>query len=170
MHRAEGGGFDPSTEQNPLEIAQKRFGVDLKDNQAVLDKLTKLGGKMPDVNDLSNLWQDYQLKKPLSPTKAEATRDQNEFNELTFSAKAEKELMHVIVEHWVKLNDQLKDKKMNLIPYETASKAIDELVKMAVEARRAAPDPEKFDVEKWIKNVDQETIEKIFQPDLRQAA
>jgi len=164
------GGSVPGAEQNQLEIAQKRFGVDLNDDNAVLDTMGKLKGKMPDIMDLSNLWQDYQLIKPLSPAKVEATRDQNEFNELTFIAKAEKELMHVIVERWVALNDQLKEKKMNLIPYEAASKAIDELVKMAVEARRSAPDPEQFDMEKWIKNVDQKRIEKTFQQDLRQAA
>ena len=57
------GGFVPENERSPLEVAQERWGVDLNDDRATLNKLTELQGKMPDVADLSNLWQDYQQQK-----------------------------------------------------------------------------------------------------------
>jgi len=53
----------PATENNPLEVAKQRWGVDLANDQATLKKIAELQGKMPDIADLSNLWQDYQNKK-----------------------------------------------------------------------------------------------------------
>lgn len=55
--------FAPKAERSPLEVAQERFGVDLRNDHATLGKLQELQGKMPDVVDLSNLWQDYQKQK-----------------------------------------------------------------------------------------------------------
>lgn len=63
MVNPEQGGFVPEQEQDPAELAMKRWGVDLNDDRAVLSKLQSMGGKMPDVADLSNLWSDLQEQK-----------------------------------------------------------------------------------------------------------
>ena len=47
-------------ESDIVAEVQKRFGVDVRDDRAVLGKLNELQGKMPDVAELSNLWSEYQ--------------------------------------------------------------------------------------------------------------
>lgn len=63
MNKLEKIGFDPKGKQNPSEVAQERWGVDLDNDNEVRQKLAELQGKMPDVADLSNLWQDHQERK-----------------------------------------------------------------------------------------------------------
>lgn len=62
MGNVEGSGFVSDTERDPLEIARARWGVNLADDHATLKKLHALQGQMPDVADLSNLWQEYQQR------------------------------------------------------------------------------------------------------------
>ena len=56
-------GFNPESENSPLEVAKRRFGVDLNDDRATMGKIVELQGKMPEVADLGNLWRDYQGQK-----------------------------------------------------------------------------------------------------------
>ena len=63
MGNEERGWFVPKEVQDPTTIAMERLGVNLGDDRAVLSKLQSLQGKMPDVSDLSNLWQDLQEQK-----------------------------------------------------------------------------------------------------------
>lgn len=50
----------PSIE-NLKKTARQRWGIEnLDDTFTVLQKLTQLGGKMPDMADLGNLWRSYQ--------------------------------------------------------------------------------------------------------------
>ena len=46
------------SEQDPVTIAQDRFGVDLTNERAVLKKLIELHGG-EGTADLSNLWRTY---------------------------------------------------------------------------------------------------------------
>jgi len=63
MENPEQYGFVPKQEQDPAQIAMKHWGVDLNDDHAVLQKLQEMQGKMPDVADLSNLWQKLQEER-----------------------------------------------------------------------------------------------------------
>jgi len=63
MERSMRGEFGSNPEKNPLEEASRRWGVDLKDEKAVLAKLRELQTNTAEVADLSNLWQDYQDSK-----------------------------------------------------------------------------------------------------------
>ena len=53
----------PEVPENLAEIAMERWNVDLNDDRAVLAKIQSMGGKMPDVADLSNMWGDFQEQK-----------------------------------------------------------------------------------------------------------
>ncbi len=62
----ENPGFNPEAEKAPesaqelLARGQAEFGVDLGDANAAMQVMMKLGGKMPEVANLSNLFKDYQ--------------------------------------------------------------------------------------------------------------
>lgn len=56
-------GFSPEMEQDPVEMAKTRWGVDLNDDEAVLAKLRELQTNTMEVSALSNLWQDYKNSK-----------------------------------------------------------------------------------------------------------
>lgn len=172
MNRAEGGGPVQETGQGPLEIAKKQFGVDLNDDHAVLERLIRLGGKMPDVMDLSNLYQDYQKQKPKSAAqeaearvKSETMREQDALNENAFRVKVEKEIRDKIYDRLADLNDQLREKGMKPIPLEAVDKAVEWLEQMAVMAvKRTAKTFEEFDAKEWAEKLSQEEIDQALQP------
>lgn len=168
MNRVERGGFVPEEEQSPLEIAQKQFGVDLNDNQAVLDKLTSLKGKLPDVADLSNLWQDYQERserkkaQPIHP-------EQQAVDEVSFRLQVEKQIRPIVESRLSDLNDQLEAKGMKLIPIAVMDKVVEQLVQEATTEAKLRPTKlstrpfEDYDIERWLNNLDQEEIDRAMQ-------
>ncbi len=48
---------------DPAMQAEQRWGVDLSNDHEVMAKIVELGGQMPDVADLGNLWQELQEQK-----------------------------------------------------------------------------------------------------------
>lgn len=53
----------PEEALSPAELAEKKYGVDISDDRAVLAKMHDLGGDTPKIMELRDLWDKYQKER-----------------------------------------------------------------------------------------------------------